>query len=262
MTDQFSLDGTAVVTGASKGIGRAVAERFAAEGANVAICARTEDEIEAAATEISDTHDGDAVGVACDVRDREGVDAFVETAVERFGGVDALVNNAGASFVAGFDDISENGWQSVVDVNLTGTVNCTQAAADSLKESGADGTASTVVNVSSLAGVQGSPYMSHYGAAKAAIQNLTRSLAAEWAGDGVRVNCVAPGYVATPGVEAQMGVSPGEVDRETVDRTVGTPEEVADIVHFLASDAASFVTGETLPAAGVPEIEHTPRVGP
>jgi NAD(P)-dependent dehydrogenase (short-subunit alcohol dehydrogenase family) len=254
MTDQFSLDGTAVVTGASKGIGRAVAERFAAEGANVAICARTEDEIEAAATEITETHAGEAVGAACDVRDSEGVEALVETATDRFGGVDALVNNAGASFVAGFEDISENGWQSVVGVNLTGTVNCTQAAAEHLKERNG-----AVVNVSSLAGVQGAPHMSHYGAAKAAIQNLTRSLAAEWAGDGVRVNCVAPGFVATPGVEAQMGISPGDVDRATVDRTVGTPEEVADVVHFLASDAASFVTGETLPAAGVPEIEHTPR---
>jgi len=259
MTDRFALDGTAVVTGASKGIGRAVAERFAAAGANVAVCARTDDEIEAAAAEISDAYAGEAVGVACDVRDREAVAAFVETAVERFGGVDTLVNNAGASFVAGFEDISANGWQSVVDVNLTGTVNCTQAAADPLKESGTDGTASSVVNVSSLAGVQGAPHMSHYGAAKAAIQNLTRSLAAEWAGDGVRVNCVAPGYVATPGVEAQMGISPGEIDRETVDRTVGTSAEVADAVQFLASDAASFVTGETLPVAGVPEIEHTPR---
>ena len=254
MIDRFGLDGTAVVTGASKGIGRAVAERFASEGADVAICARTADEIETAAEEITAAHDGDALARACDVRDGDAVEALVEAAAERFGGVDTLVNNAGASFVASFEDISPNGWDSVVDVNLTGTVNCTRAAAEHLKEA-----RGAVVNVSSLAGQQGAPYMSHYGAAKAGIVNLTRSLAAEWAGEGVRVNCVAPGYVATPGVEAQMGVSPGEIDRETVDRTVGTSAEVADVVQFLASDAASFLTGETVTPRGVPEIEETPR---
>ncbi|MBX0321502.1 SDR family oxidoreductase [Halomicroarcula sp. F13] len=252
MPDRFSVDGPAVVTGASRGIGRAVAATFAADGADVAICSRDEGEITGTAAALSDAHPGEVIGVECDVRDRDSVEALVEAAVAEFGGLGVLVNNAGASFVASFDDISPNGWQSVVDVNLTGTVNCAQAASDHIAGGG------SVVNVASVAGEDGAPYMSHYAASKAAIINLTRTLAYEWAGDDVRVNCVAPGYVATPGLESQMGISADAVDRDEVDRNVGVSEEIADVVRFLASDAASFVTGQTLTPRGVPPIEETP----
>jgi NAD(P)-dependent dehydrogenase (short-subunit alcohol dehydrogenase family) len=256
VTDRFGVgDRTAIVTGGSRGIGRAIAARFAAEGADVAICSRDADEIAAVAESLTTSHPGEAVGVECDVRDRDAVEALVETTVDEFGGLDVLVANAGGSFMAGFDDISPNGWESVVDVNLDGTVACAQAASDHLKDGGG-----SLVTMASVAGLNGAPYMSHYGAAKAAVVNLTRTLAYEWAGDGVRVNCIAPGYVATPGVEAQMGVSPGDIDRETVDRNVGLPEEVADVAQFLASEAASFVTGETIAPRGVPDIEETPDV--
>ncbi|MFB6140109.1 MAG: SDR family NAD(P)-dependent oxidoreductase [Halosimplex sp.] len=256
MTDRFSVGGqTAVVTGATKGIGRAVADRFVSEGADVAICARTEDDVDEAVAELDDGSGGRAVGRACDVRDREAVEALVDAAAAEFGTVDCLVNNAGASFVSNFADISENGWESVVDVNLTGTYHCTQAAREHLVDGGG-----TVINVASLAGQQGAPYMSHYGAAKAAIINLTRTLGYEWAGDGVRVNCVAPGYVATPGVATQMGVEPGAIDRDDIDRNVGLSEEIADVVQFLASEASSFLVGETVTARGVPDIEETPDV--
>jgi NAD(P)-dependent dehydrogenase (short-subunit alcohol dehydrogenase family) len=102
--------------------------------------------------------------------------------------------------------------------------------------------------------------MSHYGAAKAAVVNLTRSLAFEWASDGVRVNCIAPGFVATPGLASQMGISADDVDRETVERRVGVSEEIADVARFLASDASSFVVGETIAAAGVPDVMESPDV--
>ncbi len=246
---RFSVSGTAIVTGGSKGIGRSVAERFVDDGANVVICSRTEEEVKATAEEIG------ALGVACDVTDRDEVDALVETTVDEFGGVDVLVNNAGASFMSNFEGVTPNGWDRVIDINLGGTYNCTQAAGDHLK----DGNGS-VVNLSSLAGVQGAPYMSHYGAAKAGIINLTRTLAYEWASDGVRVNCVAPGYVATPGVQAQMGVSADDIDRADPERSVGEPEEIADIIRFLASPASSFVVGETVLARGVPDIAETPEV--
>jgi NAD(P)-dependent dehydrogenase (short-subunit alcohol dehydrogenase family) len=255
MHDQFGLDGqAAIVTGASRGIGRVVAERIADEGVDVTICSRDEEEISEVAGEISDAHAGDCLGVACDVRDRDRVGAMVAEAVETFGSVDYLVNNAGASFMAGFDDISANGWDSVVGVNLEGTVNCTQVAAEHLKEGGG-----AVVNFASVAGHQGAPYMSHYGAAKAGIINLTSTLAYEWAGEGVRVNCVAPGYVATPGLESQMGISADEIDRGGIDRTVGISAEIADVVQFLASDAASFLTGETVTPKGKPQIEDMPE---
>ncbi|MFB6308804.1 MAG: SDR family NAD(P)-dependent oxidoreductase [Haloarculaceae archaeon] len=255
MADRFGVAGPAVVTGASRGIGRATAASFAADGADVVICSRDGEEISETAETISEERAGSVVGVECDVRDRETVEAMIDTAIEEFGGLSTLVNNAGASFVASFEDISANGWESVVDVNLTGTVNCTQAAADALADGGG-----SVVNVASLAGKQGAPYMSHYGAAKAAVINLTSTLAAEWADRGVRVNCVAPGYVATPGLASQMGIDADEIDRGTVDRTVGTAGEIADVIRFLASDAASFLTGETVTPRGVPDIEETPEL--
>jgi NAD(P)-dependent dehydrogenase (short-subunit alcohol dehydrogenase family) len=181
------------------------------------------------------------------------VAALVEATVEEFGGLDVLVNNAGASFMANFDTISPNGWNKIVDINLTGTYHCTQAAAEYLKDGGG-----SVINLSSEAGQDGAPYMSHYAAAKAGVITLTTTLANEWAGDGVRVNCIAPGYVATPGVESQMGVTADDIDRDDVDRKIGRSDEIADIAQFLASPAASYVVGETIRAAGVPDIMKTP----
>jgi len=120
----------------------------------------------------------------------------VESTVDEFGGLDTLVNNASASLVASFDDISENGFRTILEVNLAGAATCAHEAAGHL----ADGSG-TVINPSSVAGQRGAPYMSHYAAAKAGVENLTRSLVVEWADRDVRVNCLVPGYVTTPGVE-------------------------------------------------------------
>ncbi|PSP26788.1 3-oxoacyl-ACP reductase [Halobacteriales archaeon QH_2_65_14] len=269
---RFSVDGQrAIITGASSGIGRAVAEQFAADGADVVICSREQDNVDPVAEGINDSdRPGEALAVECDVTDREAVEALVEATVEQFGGVDILVNNAGASFMAGFDDISENGWETIVDINLHGTYHCTQAAGEHLADGGereaptssersSDG-GGTVINLASVAGKHGAPYMSHYGAAKAGVINLTSTLAYEWAGRGVRVNCIAPGFVATPGLASQMGISADELDRDEVNRRVGTSEEIADIAHFLASPASSYIVGQTITAVGVPDIAETPDV--
>ena len=254
-TSQYSVaDQVAVVTGASSGIGKRIAERFAAEGADVVVCSREQGNVDPVAEGITESdRPGEALAVECDVTDREAVEALIWATVEKFGGLDCLVNNAGASFVANFEEISENGWRTIVDSNLTGTYHCTQAAGEHLKEGGG-----TVVNVSSVAGQQGAPYMSHYAAAKAGVENLTATLGYEWAGQGVRVNCVAPGFVATPGVEQQMGVAADDVERGDVDKRIGTTEEIADVVQFLASEASSFLVGETVTAQGTPQIMETP----
>lgn len=255
MIDQYSVDGkNCIITGASSGIGRSIAERFADEGANVTICSREQANVDPVAESIQEAG-GTAVAIECDVTDRSAVEGLVETTVEEFSGIDVLVNNAGASFMANFDDISPNGWQTIVDINLTGTYNCTQIAGNHLKE-----TKGSVINLASVAGQRGSPYMTHYGAAKAGIINLTTSLAFEWAGQGVRINCIAPGFVATPGVESQMGVSADEIDRTEVDRRVGEPQEIADIAQFLASPASSYIVGETITARGVPPVMENPDV--
>ena len=257
MTDtQFSIDGsTAIVTGSSSGIGKAIAERFAADGLDVVICSREQDNVDPVAESITESdRPGSALAVECDVTDRDAVDALVETTVEEFGGLDVLVNNAGASFMANFDGISPNGWATIVDINLTGTYHCTQAAGEYLKDGGG-----SIINLSSEAGQDGAPYMSHYAAAKAAVINLPTPLGHEWASDDVRVNCIAPGYVATPGVESQMGVTADEIDRDTVDRTIGLSEEIADIAQFLASPAASYIVGETIRAAGAPDLMKSPN---
>jgi 3-oxoacyl-[acyl-carrier protein] reductase len=256
--ERFSVEGQrAIITGASSGIGRVIAEEFAADGADVVVCSREQNNVDPVAEGINDSdRPGEALAVECDVTDREAVEALVDATVEEFGGLDCLVNNAGASFMAGFDDISENGWETIVDINLHGTYHCTQAAGDAL----ADGDGGTVINLASVAGQQGAPYMSHYGAAKAGVINLTNTLAFEWAGDGVRVNCIAPGFVATPGVESQMGVTADDVDRTEVERRMGLSAEISDIAQFLASPASSYIVGETLTAKGVPDIAESPEV--
>jgi 3-oxoacyl-[acyl-carrier protein] reductase len=256
--DQFSVAGkTVIVTGASSGIGETIAERFAADGADVVVSSREQGNVDPVADGITESdRPGEAVAVECDVRDRDAVDAMVEATVEAFGGVDVLVNNAGASFMTPFSDLSENGWNTIIDINLTGTFHCTQAAGEVMRENGGG----AVVNLASVAGQRGAPQMSHYGAAKAGVVNLTATLGYEWAGDDVRVNCIAPGFVATPGVESQMGVSADDIDREEVRRRIGTSEEIADVAQFLASPAASYLVGETITAEGVPPILETPEV--
>ncbi len=254
---RFAVEGQRViVTGASSGIGRVTAEQFAAAGADVVVCSREQGNVDPVADGInSSDRPGEAVAIECDVTDREAVEALVEATVEECGGLDTLVNNAGASFMAGFDDISENGWKTIVDINLHGTYHCSQAAADHLADGGG-----AIINLSSVAGQQGAPYMSHYAAAKAGVINLTTTLAHEWASEGVRVNCIAPGFVATPGVETQMGISADNITRAEVERRIGLSEEIADIAQFLASPAASYIVGETITAAGLPDIMESPDV--
>lgn len=173
-------------------------------------------------------------------------------------------SNAGDEFavVDRVDDVAVQPYtsgttgQPRVDSHLHGTFHCTQVAGERMRQDGGG----AVINLASIAGQNGSPYMSHYGAAKADIIDLTSTLAYEWADDDVRVNCIAPGFVATPGVESQMGVSADNIDRREVNRRIGITEGIAAIAQFLASPAASYVVGETITARGVPPILETPDV--
>ncbi|GAA0302544.1 SDR family NAD(P)-dependent oxidoreductase [Halarchaeum salinum] len=249
-----SLDGqTAVVTGASAGIGRAITEVFAADGANVVVCSRTLDDVEAVADEFANLP-GDVEPVEADVTDRDDVAALAEATEEAFGGVDILVNNAGGGAgLMPLDEVGGDVWDDVVDVNLTGVYNVTHAFADALQA----GDPSAVVNVASMAGEYGVEGMGPYSAAKGGVISLTRTLARDWADEDVRVNAVSPGFIATEKLRENFGYD-AEIERGNADRKWGTPAEVADLVRFLASDAASFVDGQSVRITGTPNTYQTP----
>jgi len=261
MIEQFHIDGdVAIVTGASGGIGEAIAKKFADDGVDVAINSRAKERIQPVADEINDSsREGYAYAAECDVRDRERVFEFVDETVSEFGTVDILVNNAAGDFVAPFEELSENAWKTIIDINLHGAFHFTQAAGEVMREE--DG--GYIVNIISGAGLEGgSPNSSHYGASKAALKNLTESLADEWKEHGIRTNCIAPGLVATPGVRTQLGIDVEDMPpREQVDRYIGHPEESADLAQFLCSPAASYLNGSMV-RAGMPSSERPDREEP
>ncbi|WP_255152154.1 SDR family NAD(P)-dependent oxidoreductase [Halorarius halobius] len=253
---EFSLDGqTVIVTGSSQGLGRAIAERLAATGANLVLCAPESetDELEAVADEIRDAdHDGTAVYEACDTTDRDDVESLIEATVDEFGELDVLVNNVGGGIQGPFQDGTKEEWDQVFELNVGSTVNCCDIAQEHLEDGGG-----AIVNIASMAGIHGLPDLSSYAAAKAAIINFTSSLAYEWSLEDVRVNAVAPGPIVTPRIEKRLdGYFNVDIDRETVARRVGKPEEVAAMVQVLASPASSYVTGETVTVGGVPRHER------
>lgn len=234
----------AVVTGSTRGIGRAIAERFVAEGARVVVNSRSAGSAEAAALEIG----GVAVGVDADVGSAAGAQRVVDGALDAFGGVDVMVCNAGIPMPRDSLQISEDDWRRTLDVDLSGVFFCAQRAARVMVKRGAG----AIVTISSLQAFAPLARRVAYAAAKGGVVAMTRSLAAEWA-PYVRVNCVAPGYVATSMVQelvAQGRVDPEAVNRRTPFGRMAEPAEVASAVLFLASDEASFITGETIMVDG------------
>ena len=252
VADRFRVDGdVALVTGASKGIGRATAFALADAGADVVVASRDEQACRAVVDELEATFDAEGRAVEADVADPDAVEALVRTTVDELGGLDVLVNNAGASFAAPATDISPHGWDRIVDINLKGTFLTSTAALEPLAGGG------RIVNFSSIAGQFGSGLMSHYAAAKAGVETLTRSLAGEWADLDIRVNCIAPGLVLTPGAAGVMEAGSANAhDRSRVAREVGSAAEIADAVLFLAGEASSYLSGQTVVIEGPPALSE------
>jgi NAD(P)-dependent dehydrogenase (short-subunit alcohol dehydrogenase family) len=245
------LDGkVAIVTGGSKGIGRAIGTAFAAQGASVALAARNPHDLETAAKELGSVGGGRAIGIPADVTDPTQVQALVDRTVEELGGLDILVNNAGAApFLSTFDQIRMDGFEKYFRINFYGAVYATKAAAPVLMRTAG----SCVLNVASVASFIASPGLSYYATAKAAMVSLTRNLAQEWSAYGVRVNALAPGWIQTDMNEGARKMYP-EFDRSVLASIPlgrwGQPEDVAAAALFLCSAAASFITGSVLVVDG------------
>ena len=234
----------AIVTGASRGIGRAIAVEYARQGADVALLARNEEMLTEVAQEIEGLGRMAVVTVA-DVLDPAAVHAAAQSAIRELGGLDIVVNNAGGnSFSSPVVGMRFSGWEKTQKLNVDSTVHMLQAVGPTLLEQ----KSGSVINVASVAGMRGAPMMSHNGAAKAAIMSLTRSVAVEWAWAGVRVNTLLPGWIETDLTEflrAAPDNGAGVLARVPMQRWGQVPEIAAGAV-FLASDASSFMTGQEL----------------
>ena len=237
-------DRVAVVTGSSRGIGRAVAEAFAAEGARVVVNARSQETAERAAEEIG----GGAIGIGADLSRPEGCETLIAAAIEKAGRVQILVNNAGMPMVRDSIALSLEEWQATLDLNLPAPFLCAQLAARHMLEE----KRGVIINIGSITSFAAFPRRLAYATTKAGLVMMTRVMAIEWAPD-VRVNAIAPGFIET---DLVLGLaSEGKVDLEALrGRTprgrLGTPADVARAAVFLASDDADFVTGETLVSDG------------
>ncbi len=251
----FSLEGkVAIVTGGGTGIGKATAVEFARAGADVVIASRKLEHLEPVAADIRKLGRR-SFSAAMDVRNEEQMRELVDRTARELGRLDIMVNNAGASFIAPLEEISLNGWNAVVGINLTGVfLGCKWAGKQMMRQGGG-----VIVNVASIAGVYGSAMMPHYGAAKAAVINLTRTLGSAWAKHNIRVNSVAPGPIETQAFLHNLrATSPNaeEIYQAVASRVAmrrwGKVEEVAYPCLFLASEAASFMTGATIVVDGGP----------
>ena len=251
MLERLQLGGpprkVAVVTGGSRGLGKAMALALAGAGAEVCIASRTESQLAEAADEIESATGRRPLYLTTNVQKRAECDALIQRTVEQFGRVDILVNNAGIGDSRGaganFLDISDDDWLDTIEVNLHSTFYCSRAGIRHMVGRRGGG---VVLNIASGNGRRASPHLFGYGAAKAGVISLTQSLAAAYVGEGIRVNCIIPGYILQrpPETDAQRAAA-GERGRFIAAGRVGEAWELGPLAVYLCSDAASYVTGES-----------------
>lgn len=233
---------TVVVTGSGRGIGRTIAERFAAAGANVVISDIDEAMVAATASEISDR----ALGVKCDVTSAEDVEHLLEETVSKFGRIDVVVNNAGVTRDTLLIRMAEKDWDMVLDINLKGAFLVTKSAARIMMKQ----RSGRIVNISSVVGLFGNAGQANYAASKAGLIGFTKSVAREVGARGVTVNAVAPGFIETEMTKSLPEAAREQFLGQAVIKRAGTPDDVASAVMFFASDEASYVTGHVLAVDG------------
>lgn len=245
----FDLSGrTAIVTGGSRGIGKEMALGLAEAGANLMLCARRAEWLNETVEEFRGK--GFKVeGVTCDVSDEAQVARVVAETVAKFGSLDILVNNAGVSWGAMPEDMTLEQWQKVLDVNLTGCFLFAQAAGREMLKNNSG----SIINIASIAGMTSSangPFYAGYVASKAGLIGLTRELAASWGRRGIRVNAIAPGFFHSRLADAVIDIYERQIQENNVIPRIGREGELKGTVVFLASDASSYITGQTLAVDG------------
>lgn len=245
----FDLSGkTAIVTGGSRGIGVEMAEALAEAGANLMLCARREEWLNET-VEAFRANNYNVAGKVCDVSNADDVQAVVDETVAKFGKVDILINNAGISWGAMPEDMPLAQWQKVLDVNLTGCFLMAQAVGrEMLKQK-----SGSIINIASIAGLTSSangPFYAGYVASKAGLIGLTRELAASWGRKGIRVNAIAPGFFHSRLADAVIDIYERSIQENNVIPRVGDEGELKGITVFLASDASSYITGQTIAVDG------------
>lgn len=247
---------TAIVTGASKGIGRAIALRLAREGAAVLVTSRSPDGTEEVTKEVQQ-HAPDSFGLPVDVTREEDVRRMIDAARERWGRIDIIVNNAGVSSMEWVENLSDEDWNTNMDVNATGVFRCCRAIAPIMREQGHG----KIINIASLAAKRGAMFLGHYAASKFAVLGLTKTLALELAPHNVQVNAVCPGIVLTDMIyreweweAALLGTTPEAVRQSVLDSIplgrFAEPDDVAKVVAFLASEYADYMTGQAINVTG------------
>jgi citronellol/citronellal dehydrogenase len=243
----------AVITGGGTGIGAATARLCALHGADVVVAGRRPEPLQETAGNIEAETGRRCLPMPTDVRDEDQVQRLIDSAVSELGRIDILVNNAGGSSLARLAELTTKMWDRSFALNVDAIYYATREAGRYFLEQGSG----AIINISSLAGISGVMSGAHYSAAKAALQMFTRVSAAEWGPKGVRVNCIAPGLIASE--LALEGWKKNNVDVAAITagvplRRPGTPEEVANAIVFLASDAASYISGEVLAVGGGPQM--------
>ncbi len=239
----FDLTGkTALVTGASGGIGGAIAKALYDAGATVGLSGTRVEPLEALAAELGER----AHVLPCNLSDAEAVEALPKQAIEAMGGLDILVNNAGITKDQIFMRMSDEDWAKVIEVNLTSTMRLCRAVMRPMMKS----RWGRIVNISSIVGATGNPGQVNYAASKAGMVGMTKSIAYEVASRGITANCVAPGFIATAMTDKLTDEQKGKIDAQIPASRMGTPEEIAAAVLYLASPEAGYVTGATLHVNG------------
>ncbi|HCF95430.1 MAG TPA: 3-oxoacyl-ACP reductase [Verrucomicrobia bacterium] len=240
------LDGkVALVTGASRGIGRAIAKEFASQGAKVALCARSVDALQAVADEIA-AAGGCAQPFALDVSSADGVRAVVEAVTEHLGRLDILINNAGITRDGLIARMKDDAWEEVLNTNLRGAFYLTRAAAKIMMRQ----RCGKIVNISSVVGLTGNPGQANYAASKAGLIGMTRSVAKELGSRNIQVNAIAPGFIVTDMTDSLPEALKAKLLEQIPLGRLGQPEEIAKAALFLASDWSDYVTGQVLAVCG------------